>query len=144
MPFNDSSFIREGSINIGSNGFSNLYRLIFNVLPVSLKRVNKIFNECVNEFYILIVAKQIDLDIHTLSSPLNGRYLKQVYLIQSCLYLNDEQINSKVQALNHLNFACLEMLQVHFYQNPNLIKREFCTFKQNISRIFQFMLQICR
>ena len=113
--YNASSFIREGSVTVGLNGTFSFNGIKFTVLPVSLKRINKTFNECVNELSHLIVAKQRSINIQKISLSSNCRNLKQLYLIESLYMLSETEINSKTEALNHFNFPCLEILQVHYY-----------------------------
>ena len=86
----------------------------FRVLPIRFRFINKLFNECVNELSHLIFSMNNKLDITKLSIFPNCRYLKQLYLIQCFIQLNTEQATTTVNALNNLNFPCLEILQIDY------------------------------
>ena len=89
----------------------------FSVLPVSLKRINKIFYECVNELSHLVVSVETSINLRKLSSFPNCRYLKQLYLIYDLSQGSDDEVVAKIQNLQNLNFPCLKVLQLHYFND---------------------------
>ena len=103
--FNASAYLREkADINH-----------TFNVLPISLKYINKLFNICGNELSHLIISKNTDISITKLSSSPNCKYLKQLYLIQDLSNSTLQQSYKTTEQFNNMNLPCLEILQIHYY-----------------------------
>ena len=83
----------------------------FNVLPVALKRVNKVFNQCVCKLSHLIFCFDLDLNMEILSNSMACSSLKQLYWVQD---LSQGNVQNKIDALQHFNFPNLEILQIHY------------------------------
>eukprot|EP01083_Nonionella_stella_P011358 32286_1 len=101
-----------------SRGFidDDTYFHTFNVLPVSFRTVNKIFNQVVTKLSHIIVSIQTELDLNILSLSPQCNTLKELYLIH-CMHSDGKTLKDRSNALSVLKCPHLEILQIHYHNN---------------------------